>query len=199
VNRDLSRSFRGRTLQRTNETKIGKENMKQNLSKLALAGLFTGSLVASACGGSEPTPDTATTEQSMEKGDHACGGKDACKGAEKCSGADAAEGADKAEHACGGKDACKGAKMATGAEASATYTEIHDCAGKNTCKGLGGCKVDAAKLATLATAAGVDAAAAGEAHDCGGKNSCKGLGGCHVDATKLATLKAAKAAATTAP
>ena len=145
--------------------------MKQNLSKLALAGLFTGSLVASACGGSEPTPDTATTEQSMEKGDHACGGK----------------------------DACKGAKMATGAEASATYTEIHDCAGKNTCKGLGGCKVDAAKLATLATAAGVDAAAAGEAHDCGGKNSCKGLGGCHVDATKLATLKAAKAAATTAP
>jgi hypothetical protein len=70
------------------------------------------------------------------------------------------------------------------------YSEIHDCAGMNACKGLGGCHVDAAKLAKLAEKAGTPMDKAGDAHDCAGLNACKGLGGCHVDAAKLQKLKA---------
>jgi hypothetical protein len=74
--------------------------------------------------------------------------------------------------------------------AEAQYTDVHDCAGKNSCKGLGGCKVSAEKLASLAAAVGVDAAAAGEPHACKGLNACKGLGGCHVSDATFAELKA---------
>jgi len=70
------------------------------------------------------------------------------------------------------------------------YSEIHGCSGLNSCKGLGGCKVDAAKLAMLATKAGVPWDNAGSPHECSGLNECKGLGGCSVDEAKLAMLKA---------
>lgn len=70
------------------------------------------------------------------------------------------------------------------------YVELHDCAGLNTCRGLGGCSVDAEKLAWLAECRGIPLAEAGDVHDCSGMNSCRGLGGCSVDAEKLARLRA---------
>ena len=74
------------------------------------------------------------------------------------------------------------------------HQETHGCHGLNVCKGLGGCKVDAATLKTLATAVGTPMVKAGTPHSCAGKNECKGLGGCAVDAKRFATLKAQVAA-----
>jgi hypothetical protein len=79
--------------------------------------------------------------------------------------------------------------------ADSQYTDIHGCAGLNTCKGLGGCKVSATLLTSLAEKAGVAAADAGEPHACKGLNACKGLGGCGVDEATFAQLKAAVDAA----
>lgn len=79
---------------------------------------------------------------------------------------------------------------APAADAAATYSDVHDCSGKNSCKGLGGCKVDEAKLKELAEKKGIAVADAGAVHDCSGKNSCKGLGGCAVDQAKFDELKA---------
>ncbi|NQZ55955.1 MAG: hypothetical protein HRT88_00555 [Lentisphaeraceae bacterium] len=68
---------------------------------------------------------------------------------------------------------------------------VHDCSGKNECKGLGGCKVTAEKLTSLAKTAGTADDQKGSAHDCSGKNECKGLGGCKVTKAKLEKLKKA--------
>lgn len=85
------------------------------------------------------------------------------------------------------------------ATADGQYTDVHGCAGLNTCKGLGGCKVSATMLTSLAEKVGVSAAEAGEPHACKGLNACKGLGGCGVDEATFAQLKAAVEASEAAP
>jgi hypothetical protein len=69
---------------------------------------------------------------------------------------------------------------------------VHKCAGLNDCKGLGGCKVNSAKLKKLAKKRGISVEKAGEAHKCAGLNECKGLGGCKMTKSKLEMLKKKK-------
>ena len=139
--------------------------MKSEIKKLALNGLIGGALAIGGVGCDK-------TEE----------GKKADPPATETQKPGAKKEADKPDKPPAKKEAPKEA---------AKYTEIHNCAGKNICKGLGGCKVDAAKLKELAAKVGKPLSEAGQPHACKGQNECKGLGGCSVDEAKLAKLKAA--------
>ena len=124
---------------------------KKNLAHLALTGLLGLGMVA--CGDQAAPPAAKKTEA-------------------KPAAAKAKKAPAKIE-----KNAVKTIANTMAKADAAKYTEVHDCAGKNICKGLGGCKVDDAKLEKLAKAVGKPLAEAGSAHDCKGKNfSAEGFG-----------------------
>jgi hypothetical protein len=118
---------------------------KEDLTRLAVAGLLAGSMLFVGCGekkapkddgngdGNGGTAEGTGAAESKYQDVHGCSGLNVCKGLGGC-----------------GVTAEQLEKMANEAGIPIEKAgEPHDCAGMNACKGLGGCKVTAEQFKEL--------------------------------------------------